>query len=102
VDTAVGAAHHADSAIASSDASLFIGEIQVGGQWNLPLKCVPANAFVRLAFEYQYWGTSNGGYATCFSAAGPLGGTGAIANGASSGDTHIQMVGFNIGTGLTW
>ena len=88
--------------MADSNASLFIGELQVGGQWNLALKCVPANAFVRVAFEYQYWCVSNGGYAAALSFAGPTGGPVGFAAGESSGDTHVNMVGFNIGTGLTW
>jgi hypothetical protein len=95
-------AHSYHDALAESNATLFIGEIQVGGQWNLALKCVPANAFVRVAFEYQYWATSNGGYAAALSGAGPLGGDLGFAAGESSGDTHVSMVGFNVGTGLTW
>ena len=88
--------------MADSNANLFIGELQVGGQWNLALKCVPANAFVRVAFEYQYWCTSNGGYAAAYSYAGPVGGPVGFAAGESNGNTHVNMVGFNIGTGLTW
>jgi hypothetical protein len=95
-------AHSYHDALADSNASLFIGELQVGGQWNLALRCVPANAFVRVAFEYQYWCVSNGGYAAAISGAGPLGGAIGFAAGESSGDTHVNMVGFNIGTGLTW
>ena len=95
-------AHRFDNSVASSNATLFIGEIQVGGQWNLPLKCMPANAFVRVAFEYQYWATSHSGYAEAISAAGPTDGVLGFATGQSSGNTHIDLVGFNIGTGLTW
>ena len=100
----VGAAsgHSFNDAVADSNATLFIGELQVGGQWNLALKCVPANAFVRVAFEYQYWCTSNGGNAAAYSYAGPIGGPAGFAVGESSGDTHVNLVGFNIGTGLTW
>jgi hypothetical protein len=97
-----GSAHQFDEAGASSNANLFIGEIQLGGQWNLPLKCIPANAFVRLAFEYQYWATSHSGIAESISAAGPVAGPLGFAAGQSSGNTHIDLVGFNIGTGLTW
>jgi hypothetical protein len=100
--TAVAPGHAFNDAVADSNASLFIGELQVGGQWNLALKCVPANAFVRVAFEYQYWCVSNGGYAAAYSYAGPIAGPVGFAVGESSGNTHINMVGFNIGTGLTW
>jgi hypothetical protein len=95
-------AHDAIDALGVGKADLFIGEIQVGGQWNLPLKCVPANAFVRCAFEYQYWCTSNAGYADSISGAGPSSGPVVFAAGSSAGDTHVNLVGFNITTGLTW
>ncbi len=78
-------AHRFDNSVASSNATLFIGEIQVGGQWNLPLKCMPANAFVRVAFEYQYWATSHSGYAEAISAAGPTDGPVVFAAGQSVG-----------------
>ena len=94
--------HAFNDAVADSNANLFIGELQVGGQWNLALKCVPANAFVRVAFEYQYWCTSNGGFAGAYSYAGPTGGPVGFAAGQANGDTHVNLVGFNIGTGLTW
>ncbi len=83
----------------TSNADLFIGEFQLGGQWNLPLKCMPAIAFVRFAFEYQYWATTNGTDAV---ANIPTGVPGLFANSTASGNTHIDMVGFNIGAGLTW
>jgi hypothetical protein len=100
--TAVAPGHAFNDAVADSNATLFIGELQVGGQWNLALKCVPANAFVRVAFEYQYWCVSNGAYAAAYSYAGPVGGPVGFAAGESSGDTHVNMVGLNVGTGLTW
>jgi hypothetical protein len=99
---AVAPGHAFNDAVAESNANLFIGELQVGGQWNLALKCVPANAFVRVAFEYQYWCVSNGGYAAAYSYAGPVAGPVGFAAGESDGNTHVNMVGFNIGTGLTW
>ena len=94
------ASHAANSAYAESTGNLFIGEIQIGGQWDLPLKCIPANAFVRLAFEYQYWctGCSSGAEATSFAGPDPL----VVASGKSIGDSHVDLVGFTIGTGLTW
>jgi len=91
-----------DALSSNSNATMFIGEVQAGGQWNLPLKCVPANAFLRVAFEYQYWCTSNAGYAAAISATGPVGNPVGFAAGLSDGDTHVNLVGFNIATGLTW
>ena len=60
---------------------------------------MPAIAFVRFAFEYQYWATTNGTDAV---ANIPTGVPGLFANSTASGNTHIDMVGFNIGAGLTW
>ena len=42
---------------------MFIGEFQVGGEWDFDLQCVCAKAFVRAAFEYQYWKDSGTGLA---------------------------------------
>jgi hypothetical protein len=94
--------HAAIDASTSSDSSLFIGEVQVGGQWNLPLQCVPATAFVRCAFEYQYWGTAHAGQIDEFSFAGPGSGPYSIASAEGKGVTHVNMLGFNVGAGLTW
>ena len=90
-----------NAATAQDAATLFIGEVQAGGQWNIPLKCSPANAFVRLAFEYQYWDTTQTGEAQAFSYADGLHGPWGVAV-AQSSDAHVNLVGFNIGTGLTW
>jgi hypothetical protein len=99
----VGDAYSANDAIGGSCTSdLFIGEIQVGGQWNVPLKCVPANAFLRVAFEYQYWCIGADSCASAFSAAGPLTGPCVVACGESRGNSHVDLVGFNIGAGFTW
>ena len=43
----------------SSD-DLFIGEVQAGIEWDFALRCLPAKAFFRTAFEYQYWDGSSG------------------------------------------
>jgi len=87
---------------ADSRSYLFIGEIQAGVQWNVPLKCIPANAFARLAFEYQHWSTASDGGVAAFSSAGPLGGPVVVASGRSIGNSGIDMLGFSLGTGLTW
>ena len=66
------------------------------------MNCLPANAFVRVAFEYQYWGVANGGSASAYSYAGPSTDAVGFASATANGTTHVNMVGFNIGTGLTW
>ncbi len=42
-----GWANGVNGAAAGDVGNLFIGEIEVGGQWNYALKCLPANAFIR-------------------------------------------------------
>ena len=83
-----------------TNASLFIGELEIGGQWNLALKCLPANAFVRASFDYQYWATSDMLTATATSTAGT--GSHAGVAYANSANGHDNLVGFGITTGLTW
>ncbi len=85
-----------DGDVEVSNASLFIGELEIGGQWNLALKCVPANAFVRASFDYQYWTTNDMTTAYATSTA-----SGGVAT-ANSGNGHNNLVGFGITTGLTW
>jgi hypothetical protein len=85
-----------------SGSSMFIGEAQIGGQWNYALQCFPADVFVRIAFEYQYWGASDVGDASAFSFAGPINGTNLALARAQSGDAFTNLVGFNIGTGFVW
>lgn len=91
-----------DQAIMGSDGNLFIGEIRVGGQWEAPLQCIPATAFLRLAFEYQYWSTNDAGEAGAFSTVAPAGGDAMLVVGSSTTDASMSLVGFTVGTGLNW
>jgi hypothetical protein len=88
--------------IEGSSENLFIGELEIGGQWDIPLKCIPANAYVRGAFEYQYWCTGNSGATGAISYAGNVLGPVGWATGASGGNSHVSLVGFMVGTGVTW
>jgi hypothetical protein len=97
-----GDSYSIHDAISASANHLFIGEIQLGGQWNLPLECLPGRAFVRMALEYQYWGTGVSGGAEAASAAGQLGGPLVLAAASSSGTTGVNLFGFSVATGLTW
>ncbi len=99
---AVNTAFRADQGIASSDTDLFIGEIQVGLQYDYALKCVPANAFIRGAFEYQYWDTTGAGSLLTVSRAELVGVESATAIAVSGGDAILDLVGFSIGAGITW
>jgi hypothetical protein len=86
----------------SANSSMFIGEFQVGGQWDFDLKCYCAKAFVRVAFEYQYWNDSCTGRTIGYSEASADGGQLWSTALASSGNARVDLYGLSIGTGLTW
>jgi hypothetical protein len=89
-----------NGALDSSPGSLFIGEVQLGAQWNFPLVCNRADAFFRLALEYQYWDTTDTGYTASTSFAGNSYEVGTAT--AISGDNSTSLIGFTIATGFTW
>jgi hypothetical protein len=97
-----GWANAVNGASVGTKGNLFIGEIEVGGQWNYALKCIPANAFIRAAFEYQYWGVTSDSCVAAFSAAGSLDGTLGTATAIAGGDAHTSLVGFSVGAGITY
>lgn len=93
-----------DGARVALEDDLFIGEFQAGIQWDFALRCLPAKAFFRTAFEYQYWDASAG-----------LAGSGSFAGVTSStpGDNQVlaralapglivDMYGLSVATGFTW
>ena len=94
------AAVEAAGAYASGSTEAWIGEFQVGVQWEYALECLPAVAFFRTAFEYQYWNIQGNGFAGAESLA--------IANlsggfaEATSGASNVHLYGLSVGTGLTW
>jgi hypothetical protein len=81
-------------------AYMTITEFQLGVQWNQPLQCLPANAFLRLAVEYQCWKDFHTGAGAVSREAD----NGVLASRCivSSGEANVDMVGFTIGTGITW
>jgi hypothetical protein len=91
-----------NSAAVNGSSNLFIGELQVGCQWDVDLKCIPGHAFVRTSFEYQYWGMSSAGSAQATSFVGPISGQFRGTTMATSGNASVDLVGFNIATGITW
>jgi hypothetical protein len=99
-----GAAGSVNNAATYVDDTMFIGEIQVGLEWEYGLRCLPANAFFRAAVEYQRWDGGRG-----YTAAGSF--VGAEINGtqttfgetyASATDPQLELIGLTLGTGLTW
>jgi hypothetical protein len=84
-----------------ADANATIAEFQAGLQAEFELKYLPAAAFFRAAFEYQYWNVD----ARNVGGAG-FGGTinDLTTNSFSrvNGDPSIKMLGLALATGLTW
>lgn len=98
----VAAAGSINGASASVNEDLFIGEIQAGLQWDFALRCLPAKAFFRTAFEYQYWDASLGGAGSA-SFAGVSGvGDYQVTAGSFAPGLIVDFVGFSIGSGFTW
>jgi hypothetical protein len=98
--TAGLAATATNVALASStNGSLFIAELQLGLQWDAQLQCFPGRAFVRGAFEYQYWDAANNtvsARSNSFADAG-VSSSSAFVN---AGDLLFSLVGFNLGAGI--
>ncbi len=103
--TAGAAAGSYNGAVSVVEDALFIGEAQLGVQANYRVMCFPANAFFRVAGEYQYWNADIGSAtATSFAgfgnpAAPPFseGRASALAQGIT-----LDLIGLTIGTGFTW
>ena len=101
---AVAAAGSVNGASTHVSDNLFIGEIQLGLEWDYALRCLPANAFCRAAVEYQRW-SGGQGYSAANSFAGveiddeptTLGDALAIAD-----SPELDLIGLAISTGLTW
>lgn len=105
---AVAAAGSVNGASTCANDTLFIGEIQLGLEWDYALRCMPANAFCRLAVEYQRWSSGTG-----YSQANSFAGSGVDNNGTITqltlGDAlaiadapELDLVGLAVSTGLTW
>jgi hypothetical protein len=97
---------YSDSAIsssyASSDEALFIGEVQLGLMWEHRLACLPANVFVKVAAEYQFWDATASGE-PMWDGAFASNGNGDFGNGQYDANTpSVSMFGLNLGVGLTW
>ncbi|MFO0883378.1 MAG: hypothetical protein U0894_04205 [Pirellulales bacterium] len=85
---------------ANAEGTMDIIEMQIGLQWDLEMRCIPANAFFRAGFEGQYWkltGRPTGG-------AGFGGTIGEITtNSFASADLgEARLVGGVLGVGLNW
>jgi hypothetical protein len=84
--------------------TMFIGEIQLGLEWNYALRCLPANAFFRAALEYQRWdgGTGFSESASFAEYTDSNDFSSEISAYTSAAEPQMDLVGITIGTGLTW
>lgn len=102
-----GAAASVNGASTSLNDDLWIGEVQLGLQWDYCLQCIPARSFVRCAVEYQRWEGAKG-FSEAGSAAaaeyesGPVITAADIETLASAGAPKLDLIGLTIGAGLTW
>ena len=100
----VATAGSVNAASTTVDDNLFIGEIQLGVEWNYALQCLPANAFFRAAIEYQRW-DGGLGYSSAFSFASVTVDdelTTYSETNAAAATPELDLVGITLGTGLTW
>ena len=99
----LGGAATANASVGSGgNANAFIGEVNLGVQYNHALKCFPAIAFFRVAGEYQYWHLNNDFSAVSTSAAGITPNGGSLTTLASTGNSTLGLLGFGISTGFMW
>jgi hypothetical protein len=101
-----GSAASVNAAYTNVDDTLFIGEIQLGLEWDYCLQCVPANAFFRAALEYQRWDGGKGfsqsqsfAGATIMTQVDP---TSIITTDAAASEPQMDLIGISLATGLSW
>ena len=92
-----------DTASVAVEDDLFIGEVQLGIEWDFALRCLPAKSFFRAAFEYQYWDASSGfAQSGSFAGLGNPAATDQVSVTASAPGLIVDLIGFSVGTGFTW
>jgi hypothetical protein len=104
--TPSGAAASVNGAYTNVDDTLFVGEIQLGLEWNYALQCIPAKAFFRAAIEYQRW-DGGLGFSESQSFAGAETINPAVENSiltatAAAAEPQMDLIGVTLGAGLTW
>lgn len=90
-----------DANAGDDSATLYIFDLQLGVERHWALQCAPANAFFRVAGEYQYWGSDSDARAGA-SANSALTGQSTAASTAIANDMDLDLFGVSIGAGLTW
>jgi hypothetical protein len=101
-----GSAASVNGAYTNVDDTLFIGELQLGLEWDYCLQCVPANAFFRAALEYQRWDGGKGfSQSQSFAGAeivGQVDPVSIITANAAASVPQMDLIGIALSTGLTW
>jgi hypothetical protein len=101
-----GSAASVNAAYTNVDDTLFIGEIQLGLEWDYCLQCIPANAFFRAALEYQRWDGGKGfSQSQSFAGAeivGQVDPVSIITADAAASVPQMDLIGIALSTGLTW
>ena len=103
VDPAAGAI---DAAGTLSDEELYIGEVQLGVQWEHQLQCIPATAFFRVAGEYQHWEIDSLARSEADSIVQvdvlPANDVIVASSQARANAPYVDMYGISISAGLSW
>jgi hypothetical protein len=78
-------------------------ETQLGLEWRHELRWVPMAAYLRVAFEYQYWNLGDGHLSRTATITGSLRAPPApsLAS-ASIGHVDADFIGLIVGAGLNW
>lgn len=86
------------------DDTLYVGEFQLGLEWDYALACLPANAFFRAAVEYQRWDGGRGfSSSTSFAAVEVMATETAYGEfNAAAAEPELDLLGISLSTGLTW
>lgn len=105
--TGAGSADSVDQAFALTDNpdSVFIGEAQLGLQYDKPLCCCAGDFFFRIALEYQHWNTGDliaGSDSFAGLTDGPVNFGGLVESSAFAHDGDLDVLGITIGAGLTY
>lgn len=85
---------------ADSTPLVWIGEVQLGVQWDWPLERLPANAYFRTALEYQHWdvdATIDSQINATFTGPGN-----ATSQSVSAGGGSVDLYGLVLAMGFTW
>jgi len=106
-DASASYVHNASAAYSSPAGSYgngdaFIGELQLGVQYNHALQSIPATAFFRFGGEFQYWHVSTACSANGYANAGPMSNSALVQATAAAGGSNLALLGFGFSTGFLW